>query len=616
MMDLGDNLRQKIALLPQSPGCYLMKERGEVIYVGKAVNLANRVRSYFSSQPKTAKTQALVERIDDFDVILAATNLEALVLESNLIKLHRPRFNIRLMDDKHYPFIRISVQEPFPRLTVARKIEQDGAKYFGPYYGAAAIRQVTGVLRRVFPLRTCTLKLPLARPQRPCINYEMGLCLGPCAGLVSQEDYRLLVDEVIGFLKGRHKPVLERLERDMAQASRELQFERAAELRDSIRDVHGLMEQQNAQQAGTADRDVIAVARDGLDAMAQVLFIRGGKLLEAQSYTLTREGSEPVSDILEGFLQQFYEDRPPAREVIVQDAADPATLEAWLRDRRGAPVTLVVPRRGDKAQLVQNAVANAEDALRKRNARDQVVQERTVGASRELASALSLYGVPRRIEGFDVSNTQGAQSVASMVVFVDGEPKRGEYRHFRIKTVEGANDFASMHEVITRRLRRTQLPQGAWPVPDLVLVDGGPEQLAFAIAARDALGMNVPMFGLAKRFEEIWIPGADQPIVLDRHSPALHLVQRIRDEAHRFAVTHHRKLRGKASVRSRLEEVPGVGPARRRALLAAFRSVQGIKEQTVDALAAVPGMSRPAAEALHRALHGTPGPAEGTGADE
>ncbi len=609
-MELSDNLRRKISLLPTSPGCYLMKERGEVIYVGKAVNLSNRVRSYFSNQPKTAKTQALVERIDDFDVILAATNLESLVLESNLIKLHRPRFNIRLMDDKHYPFIRISVQEPFPRLTVARKTEQDGARYFGPYYGASAIRQVTGVLRRVFPLRTCTLKLPLAKPQRPCINYEMGLCLGPCAGLVSQEDYRLLVDEVIGFLKGRHKPVLERLERDMLQASRAMQFERAAELRDAIQDVRGLMEQQNAQQAGTADRDVVAVARDGLDAMAQVLFIRGGKLLEAQSYTLPREGSEPVAEILEGFLQQFYEDRPPAREVILQDANDPETLEAWLRDKRGAPVTLVIPQRGDKAQIIRNAIANAEDALRKRNARDAVVQERTIGASRELASALSLYGVPRRIEGFDISNTQGAQSVASMVVFVDGEPKRGEYRHFRIKTVEGANDFASMNEVIFRRLKRAQLEENAWPLPDLVLVDGGPEQLAFAIAARDALNLSVPMFGLAKRFEEIWIPGADQPIVLDRHSPALHLVQRIRDEAHRFAVTHHRKLRGKASVRSRLEEVPGVGPARRRALLAAFRSVQGIKSQSVDALAAVPGMTRPAAETLYRALHGEEGQAE------
>ncbi len=602
-MLINDTMRRKIALLPDSPGCYLMKQGDEVIYVGKAVSLLNRVRTYFSAQPHSAKVQAMVDRVDDFDVILAAGNLEALILESNLIKLHRPYYNIKLMDDKHYPYIRLSVNELFPRLTVARRVETDGARYFGPYYGTSAIRQVTGLLRRVFPLRTCTLRLPPARPLRPCISYEMGQCLGPCAGLVTQEAYGALVEEVIAFLKGRYRPVVDRLEREMAQASAELQFERAAELRDSIRDIMGLMEQQNAQQTTLTDQDVIAAARDGLDAMAQVLFIRGGKMLEAQSFPLPREGSEPIGEILDAFLEQFYQDRVPAREVIAQALTDPAIMEEWLRDRRGGAVTLTVPRRGDKLKLVENALQNAKDALEKRNAREQVVQERTLGASRELAAALSLQAVPHRIEGFDISNTQGAQSVASMVVFFDGEPARKEYRHFRIKTVQGANDFASMNEVLLRRLRRTQMALDAWPTPDLILVDGGPEQLAFALRARDGLGLDVPMFGLAKRLEEIWLPGESEPVILDRHSPAMHLIQRIRDEAHRFAITHHRKLRGKAAVHSRLEDVPGIGPARRRALLAAFRSVKGIMGQEVAGLAAVPGMSQKAAQALYDALH-------------
>jgi excinuclease ABC subunit C len=602
-MNQNDTLRQKIALLPDNPGCYLMKDKGEIIYVGKAVNLFNRVRTYFSAQPHSAKVQAMVDRVDDFDVILAAGNLEALVLEANLIKLHRPYYNIKLMDDKHYPYIRIGVDEPFPRLTVARRVEADGARYFGPYYGTSAIRQVSGLLRRVFPLRTCTLKLPLARLQRPCINYEMGHCLGPCAGLISEADYRLLVEEVIAFLKGRYKPLVERLEQEMTQASRDMQFERAADLRDSIKDIMGLMEQQNAQQAPGVDQDVIAVAQDGLDAMAQVLFIRSGKMLEAQAFSLPREGSEPLEEVLDAFLQQFYEERVPAREVIVQALGDAVTMEAWLRGKKGSTVTLTVPRRGDKLSLVDNALQNAKDALKKRNARDQVVHERTIGASRELAAALALREAPRRIEGFDISNTQGTQSVASMVVFIGGEPARKEYRHFRIKTVEGANDFASMNEVILRRLKRAQLDDNPWPLPDLILVDGGSEQLAFSIAARDSLGLSVPVFGLAKRFEEIWLPGEEEPVILDRHSPALHLIQRIRDEAHRFAITHHRKLRGKAAIRSRLEEVRGIGPARRRALLTAFRSIQGIMQQDIEALTAVPGMNLAAAKALYTALH-------------
>ncbi|MGI6695612.1 MAG: excinuclease ABC subunit UvrC [Christensenellales bacterium] len=601
---MSDTLRDKLALLPASPGCYLMKQGDEILYVGKAVNLQNRVRSYFAANIPSPKVRALMARVDDLEVILAASELEALMLECNLIKLHRPYYNIKLTDDKHYPYIRLSMNEPYPRIGVARKAQEDGARYFGPYIGTGAIRQVMGLLRKIFPVRTCRLKLPLARPQRPCLSYEIGQCLGPCGEKCTREEYRQAAEDVAAFLKGRYRPVVDKLSRQMEAASQEMQFERAAELRDCIRDIEGLMARQNASQVAGTDQDVIAAAQDGLDAMAQVLLIRGGRMIAAEAFALPREGAEPLSEVISAFIQQYYEDREPPREVIAQDAADHAVLADWLKAKREAAFTLTLPQRGDKRQLVENALKNAQDALIKRNARAQVVYERTVGASRELAAALSLPEVPRRIEGFDISNTQGAQSAASMVVFVDGEPEKKEYRHFRVKTVEGANDLASMNEVLDRRLRRALPEQDKpWPLPDLILVDGGPEQLAVAIRARDALGFDVPMFGLAERMEEIYVPGEREPILLDRHSPALHLIQRIRDEAHRFAITHHRTLRGKAAIRSRLEEVPGIGPARRRALLAAFRSIRGVGEQSVESLAAVKGMTRAAAERLYEALH-------------
>ena len=598
------DIKEKLALLPPSPGCYLLKQGEQILYVGKAVNLQNRVRSYFASHLSSPKVRALMARVDDVDWILAASELEALMLECNLIKLHRPYYNIKLTDDKHYPYIRLTMNEPYPRIGVARRVEEDGARYFGPYIGTGAIRQVMGLLRKVFPVRTCNLKLPLARPQRPCISYEIGQCLGPCGEKCTLEEYRQAAEDVVAFLKGRYKPVVDKLTLQMEEAAREMQFERAAELRDCIRDIEGLMARQNASQVTGIDQDVIAAAQDGLDAMAQVLLIRGGKMIAAESFALPREGAEPLPEVLSAFIQQYYENREPPREVIAQDVSDQALLAAWLKAKRNAAFTLTLPQRGEKRQLVDNALRNAQDALTKRNAREQVVYERTVGASRELAAALILPEVPRRIEGFDISNTQGAQSVASMVVFVDGEPAKKEYRHFRIKTVEGANVFASMNEVIERRLRRALPDQDKpWPLPDLILVDGGPEQLRFALKARDDLGLQVPMFGLAEKMEEIYLPGESEPLLLSRHSPALHLVQRIRDEAHRFAIIHHRNLRGKASIRSRLEEVPGIGPARRRALLAAFRSIRGVGEQTVEALAAVKGMNLAVAQQLYDALH-------------
>ena len=604
---MNETLQRKIALLPDSPGCYQMKENGKIIYVGKAVNLKNRVRSYFHGRDHTPKVAAMISHIDDFDIILCRTNLEALILECNLIKLHRPYYNILLKDDKQYPYIRIDLSQPFPRVELSRQQKADGARYFGPYIGATAVRDVLDTLKKLFPLRSCALKLPLKAPKRPCVNYEIGRCLGPCAGKCSEEEYREVLRRVIAFLSGRYQEITKALEQEMMQAAAALQFEKAARLRDQIRDIEGLMQRQQAIQVSGAEQDVFALWQDDLDAMAQVLYIRNGKMVGGDHFDLPHEGREDPSEVLLDFMIQFYDERKPAREVICPKIPGEITedLEAWLRQKRDGACTLTIPQRGDKRALTLMAEKNARDALEKRNAKKQVQYERTIGACESLSQVLGLAAVPRRIEGFDISNTQGVLSVASMVVFLDGVPAPKEYRHYRIKTVEGANDFASLAEVVGRRFRRalSDDPKEKWPMPDLVLIDGGKEQLAFARGAMLAAGADVPMFALAERLEEIFLPEREDSILLDHRSPALQLIQRIRDEAHRFAITHHRGLRGKQSIHSALEDIPGVGPARRRALLQYFKTVKAIKEADLAALKAVPGMNQPAAHAVYTFFH-------------
>ncbi len=611
---MTDELRLKIENLPDSPGCYLMKQQGEIIYVGKAVNLKNRVRSYFqNSRGHTPKVAAMVGKIDDFDIMLCSTNLEALILECNLIKRHKPYYNILLKDDKHYPYVRVDMQKPFPRLEVARRIEKDSAKYFGPYIGATVVRQVMDAVQNIFPLRNCTLDLPLKSPRRPCVQYEIGRCLAPCANKCTQEEYGAMMEQVLAFLGGRYQDVVSRMKADMEAASKALHFERAAYLRDKIRDVEILMERQRAIQVSGADQDILAIAQDGLDAMVQVLYVRGGRMIGGDQFVLPQAGSDIKGEVLAAFLTQYYEDgNLIPRQVLCQELPDnQEELESWLRNIRGSAVTLTTPKRGEKHDLVMLAEKNAQDALEKRNARSAIKEERTTGAAAALGEALGLIEAPRRIEGYDISNTQGVLSVASMVVFIDGEPAKKEYRHFRIKTVEGPNDFASMNEVVGRRFRhgleeqkeREEAGQSMVggkfsDMPDLVLIDGGPEQLAFALRAMREAGANVPMFGLAKRLEEIYLPDRELPILLDKRSPALHLIQRIRDEAHRFAITHHRNLRGKESVHSQIEDIPGIGPSRRKALLKQFHSLQAVRQASLEELLAVKGMTRPAAEAV------------------
>lgn len=604
---MNPTLAYKIKMLPESPGCYIMKSRGEIIYVGKAVNLKNRVRQYFHGS-HTPKVAAMVSRVDDFDLMLCQTNFEALTLECNLIKKHRPFYNILLKDDKHYPYLRIDLGEPFPRLTLARNMDEQraGVKYFGPYIGATAVRQVMDEVRRFFPLRTCNLSFPVKSPRRPCVHHQIGQCLAPCAGGVSEETYRAILARVIDFLNGDSRELLSELTREMNVASARMEYEQAAVLRDKIADIRQLMEEQHAIQTRDVEQDVLAVAQDEQDAMVQLTHIRAGRIEGGRAFLMEHCGAEAPEEVLAGFLTQYYDDgHLIPRNVLAQALPEPLDeLERWLRERRGGAVTLAVPQRGDKADLVRLALKNAEDALFKHRQSAEVKDMRTRQAMLELKEALNLPALPRRIEGYDISNTQGILSVASMVVFQDGLPDKKAYRIYRIKTVEGANDFASMAEVITRRFthglkeRHEREQAGLDPdegsfsrMPDVILIDGGPEQLLFAHRAMEEAGASVPMFGLAKRFEEIYLPGREDPIVLDRRSNALHLVQHVRDEAHRFGITHHRALRGKEGLKSELSSIPGVGPKKQAALIRHFRSVKAIFEATQEELCQVEGIS-------------------------
>ena len=615
-IDWGETLELKIAMLPESPGCYLMKdEAGTIIYVGKAVNLKNRVRSYFRDTEHTPKVAAMVSHIADFDVLLCETNLEALCLECNLIKEHKPYYNILLKDDKHYPYLRLDLREPYPRLTLARRMQNDGAKYFGPYIGATAVKQIIDAVRDVFPLRTCRMTLPPSKPIRPCINYDIRKCLAPCAGKCTEAEYWDMMDGVLSFLNGDYGLVIDKLTRQMSAAAEKMEYEKAAVLRDKIRDVQGLMERQIAIRTDRSEQDIVALAQDGLDAMVQILYVRGGRMLGGDHFLLEREGGEDPGEVLADFLTQYYGQGPVIpRNVLVQALPDgmQEQLEQWLRQEKGSAVSLRTPQRGEKHDLVLLAAKNAKDALEKRNARATVREERTSGAAAQLGKILGLERYPRRIEGYDISNTQGVLSVGSMVVFIDGVPAKKEYRQFRIKTVEGANDFASLNEVLGRRFthglkEKAEREAEGLPaiggkfsdLPDLVLIDGGPQQVRFALDALKAIGAEVPMFGLAEKLEAIWLPDADEPILLDHRTPELQLVQRIRDEAHRTVITHHRALRDKAFTHSALDDIEGIGPKRRKALLKHFGSVKAIKAAALEELVATEGMTKTAAEAVY-----------------
>ena len=616
---LNPDLEWKIANLPDSPGCYLMKHQGEIIYVGKAKNLKNRVSQYFRpSRQHTPKVRAMVSKIDDFDIMLVDGELEAFTLECNLIKLHRPHYNILLKDDKHYPFIRVDLKERYPRVQLVRRQEKDGAKYFGPFQGATVVREVLDVVRMVFPIRTCAWQINPDKPRRPCVHHQIGQCPAPCAGMISEDDYLGTIHKVMEFLNGRYAPVLDEMKARMAEAAASMNYERAAVYRDRIKAVEAVMQKQKAISTALGDQDIIAAMPHEADAMVQLMFVRSGRLIGSERFTLEGAGDEAMGDVLTQFILQYYgpENMPPQDLLLSVMPDEKGVIEQLLTELHGRRVYLSVPVRGEKRKLVNMAVKNLRDELHKLDRKNANSYARTTGALEELRDVLGLPGLPRRIEGYDISNTQGALSVASEVVMVDGLAANREYRRYRIKTVEGANDFASIAEVVTRRLshglkeleeRRAQGldPEGgkfSW-LPDLILIDGGRGQVAAARDAMRALGLDIPMFGLAKRIEEIVLPDEEESILLDRHSNALHLIQRVRDEAHRFAIVHHRALRGRASIASRLDGVPGVGEKRRKAILRHFKTVEALREASAEDIAQVPGVPAGVAEAVYRFLH-------------
>lgn len=604
-------LAERLAALEPAPGVYLMKDaQGRVIYVGKATSLRARVRSYFGSRAgMDGKTRELVEHIADFEVIRTDTPSEALILENELIKRYRPRYNIMLRDDKTYPFIRVT-NEPYPRVIATRRIVQDGSRYFGPYPSAGAVHRTLELLKRLFPYRACDIEITGNAP-RPCLYYHIGRCVGPCIGAVSQEEYQQVIENVVLFLQGRGEDLIPNLRRQMEEAAERLDFERAARLRDEIKAIEHVLQHQKIITGRNETFDVLAVAQGaGGDACVQVGFVRNGKLLGSEYYLMSgARVDDTPSAILSSFVAQFYEQAAqiPGELVLEHPLEDQEVVGDWLTERRGARVKLTVPKRGLRRELVEMIAKSARQNLEQSRVRWLNDEQRTTAALSELADALALDRIPRRIECFDVSNLHGTNAVASMVVFEHGKPKKSDYRRFQIKQVEGPNDFAMMQEAIRRRYRRaldTEQTEAWQTMPDLIIVDGGKGQLSAALSALQELGLNLPIAALAKEHEELFLPDRPDAVVLPRDSQALFLVQRIRDEAHRFAVTFHRKRRAKTSIRSVLDEIPGVGPRRRRELLRRFGSVEGIRQASVEELAGVKGIGRALAEQIKAELGG------------
>jgi excinuclease ABC subunit C len=614
-----EHLQEKLDALPTKPGVYLMKDaKGTILYVGKAVNLRARVRSYFhASANQSPKIQRLAASIADIDFIVTASELEALILESNLIKRHKPKYNVRLKDDKRYPYIKITWQEEYPKVLIVRRMKRDGARYFGPFTAAWAVQQTLHTLRRVFPYLTCNRTIT-GQDERACLYLDIGLCLGPCVGVTSADEYRAMIDGLCRFLQGKADEVVSDLEARMQDASERWDFEQAALYRDQLGAIERVIERQKIVSAAMADQDVIAFARADGDACVQVFFIRHGRLIGREYFVLDGTAEEEEPDVVASFVKQFYDEAayvPP--EILLPNEIDEAlVIQDWLRSRRGNKVLLKVPRRGHKRDLVEMAAENAAETLSHLRAQWLVDEGKQAQAVAELQEHLDLEQPPNRIECYDISTTQGMATTGSMVVFVKGVPRKSDYRRFRIRTVDGTDDYASMREMLRRRFRHVTEPESETPrspgakesswrlLPDLLVVDGGKGQLNVALEVLEEFGLRdqVPAVGLAKQEEEIYLPGRSEPVRLPRSSEGLFLMQRVRDEAHRFAVTYHRKLRGKQTIISQLDGVPGIGPKRRSALLKQFGSVEAIRAASVEELAAVPSMTRKAAEQLKGSL--------------
>lgn len=605
-------VEEKLKTLPARPGCYLYKgEQGEILYVGKAINLRNRVRSYFQKGANlTPKVRRLVSKIADLEVIVCDSELEALVLECSLIKKHRPPFNVRLRDDKQYPYLCLTTSEPFPRLILTRRVRQDKNRYFGPYPNSRAVRTTMELINRIFPLISCGKPFDGSPVRKPCLYYHLGQCMAPCAGLADKNAYLTAVKEVIDFLEGRQEHIVQRLKQQMEEAAENLEFERAARLRDQWQAVEETLQRQKVLTTERIDQDVIAVVEDntGLkEACVQMFFIRGGKLIGQNHFLVEGTEEESLSDVVREFLKQYYQDAAsiPQEILLPCDIDEMEIVRQWLRQKRGKKVEIHVPMRGERKRLVEMATENALHALEQIKAEMRARLDNTEQALKELAEALGLAEPPQRIECYDISNTQGQHQVASMVVCEKGEMMPQEYRRFKIKRSDGKpNDYASIHEVIARRLKEAKQGNPKFTrLPSLIIVDGGRGQVSAAEAAMEEVNLHLPLAGLAKQFEHLYLPGEPDPVILPRNSQALYLVQRIRDEAHRFANTFGAKVRQRAQTHSILEEIPGIGPKRRRALQLHFGGLAKIRAATIEELAAVPGMTLKLATQLYETLH-------------
>lgn len=609
-------MENKLKNLPDKPGVYIMKDiNNNIVYIGKAISLKNRVRQYFRPIGHVGKVGAMVTNVNNFEYILTDSEVEALILECNLIKKHRPKYNILLKDDKHYPYIEVTTEEEFPRIQLTRKIKKDNNKYFGPYTSAKAVRDTIEVIKKIFPIRTCNRNVGEGQQkERPCLNFHIRQCWGPCQGNVKKEEYSAMIKDVCKFLDGRQEDILKEFRTKMSEAAENLQFEQAAVLRDRINAVERILEGQKIISTAMEDQDIIAFAQGLNETAAQIFFVRNGKLISAESFILEGTFEMDLKEIIDSFLKQFYTlSTFIPKEILIQmDIDDREVIESWLSEIKGSRVHIRQPQKGEKHKLVELTERNALEALHIHDQKSEREIARTEGAVEDLKEYLKLDSLPIRMECFDISNTQGTESVASMVVFENGKPTKKDYRRFKIKTVEGPNDFASMAEVIERRFSRGLEERKVLKVdgqdfshgkfsefPDLVIVDGGKGQLSAAVAVMSKLGVDyIPIIGLAKEFEEIYPRGEKGPIILPKSSNALHLLQRIRDEAHRFAITFHRSLRDKNNLRSVLQDVPGIGPKRMKELIKSFGSVEGIKNMELGELAAIRGMNKKAAEAL------------------
>ena len=617
------NIEEELKKLPASPGVYIMHDKhDEIIYVGKAISLKNRVRQYFqSSRNKTAKIEKMVSRIARFEYIITDSELEALVLECNLIKEYRPKYNTMLKDDKAYPYIKVTVEEPFPRILFSRTMKKDKSRYFGPYTSAGAVKDTIDLIHKLWKIRTCSRNLPKDMgKERPCLNYHIKQCSAPCQGFISEADYRTSVEQAVEFLNGHYGPVLSMLKQKMMDASEEMDFEKAIEYRELLNSVKQVAQKQKITSQSMEDRDIIAMARDDEDAVVQVFFVRDGKLIGREHFHVSASTAEEDGQILGSFIKQFYAGTPfIPREIWTQQEFDEMELVGqWLTKRRGQGVKFVIPKKGQKERLVELAAKNALLVLSQDKEKIKREELRTIGAMNQIGEWLGLSGV-RRIEAFDISNISGFESVGSMVVYEDGRPKRNDYRKFRIKTVQGPNDYASMEEVLTRRFEHGLEEKKEYSgetegnrlgsftrFPDLIMMDGGRGQVNVALKVLRELGLDIAVCGMVKddrhRTRGLYFQNVEIPI--DRHSEGFKLITRIQDEAHRFAIEYHRSLRSKSQVHSVLDDIEGIGPARRKALMRRFKTPEAVRDASFEELAETEGMNRRAAENVYAFFHG------------